>query len=156
MQELQNTAWVDVWVWNYLRDHYSVCEGRFSFLFWKQHCRKCGEIICYNCSVLKHLQDCNTSESVRMCTPCLSGLRSSNWAVLGGWKIVQSTQYESNSHTESCTAFAANGLILSRKTKFRDLQHCGRIYGGPGIKNASVKSTTDLYRPISWIKYCVK
>jgi hypothetical protein len=50
-----------------------LCHKKWTPLFRRHHCRKCGDVVCKNCSsnklLLKHI---NESKKVRACDPCYS------------------------------------------------------------------------------------
>jgi len=46
----------------------NVCSEKFTFLFRKHHCRKCGLIICENCSII--CASITDKDKIRICNKC--------------------------------------------------------------------------------------
>ncbi|KAJ1970761.1 hypothetical protein H4R34_005958, partial [Dimargaris verticillata] len=70
-----------------------VCQTTaFTLLIRKHHCRACGRVICYRCSVMTSVR---MEKAVRMCTDCFRRYRQRS--ELGGWAAASLRQHASAS-----------------------------------------------------------
>jgi FYVE zinc finger len=51
-------------------DHCMKCDNRFTFFNRRHHCRRCGLLVCDDCSKAR-IPTSNTSCNVRVCSPCV-------------------------------------------------------------------------------------
>jgi len=60
-----------VWVPDEFQDRCSLCNSSFTFLNRKHHCRKCGSLVCSNCSSKKMIiSEISTTYFLKVCTKC--------------------------------------------------------------------------------------
>jgi len=60
-----------VWVPDKFQDSCGICQSAFTFINRKHHCRKCGSLVCRNCSSKKLIvQEISTTYSLKVCQKC--------------------------------------------------------------------------------------
>lgn len=63
-----------VWVPNRCVDHCMTCQRKFSVAHRRHHCRRCGGLVCGNCSSKRQLlRRVDAERSVRVCDACVTG-----------------------------------------------------------------------------------
>ncbi|CAK5159786.1 unnamed protein product [Aphanomyces euteiches] len=82
-----------------------ICNQNFWILNTKTHCRKCGEVVCRNCSKKWTITLMGTSVSLRICTSC---------------SLASSTPMASRKPTSTTTT-------VSCSPRFQDSLACGRF-----------------------------
>lgn len=64
-----------VWVPDAESNNCMICKkSQFTFLNRRHHCRKCGAVVCGNCSTQKVLLPSQSSKPLRVCDPCYDNL----------------------------------------------------------------------------------
>ncbi|XP_063685693.1 pleckstrin homology domain-containing family F member 2-like [Bolinopsis microptera] len=67
------TELAPAWIPDDAATHCMICaKVKFSPIARKHHCRRCGKIVCNNCSTKRLLLASQSSEPVRVCDPCFA------------------------------------------------------------------------------------
>ncbi|XP_071500345.1 pleckstrin homology domain-containing family F member 2-like [Diadema antillarum] len=65
-----------VWVPDHDAPHCMLCNKRFTTLFRRHHCRKCGKVVCQACSAKKFMLPLQSNTPLRVCDYCYQQLSS--------------------------------------------------------------------------------
>ena len=70
----QHTSESPIWVPDYYTSVCMRCGKRFSMLNRRHHCRRCGFVVCNNCSTQRTLLPDQASQPLRVCDTCFQQL----------------------------------------------------------------------------------
>eukprot|EP01063_Lacrimia_lanifica_P012595 TRINITY_DN1924_c1_g1_i1.p1 TRINITY_DN1924_c1_g1~~TRINITY_DN1924_c1_g1_i1.p1 ORF type:complete len:939 (+),score=385.02 TRINITY_DN1924_c1_g1_i1:78-2894(+) len=50
--------------------HCNICQRPFTFLYRRHHCRRCGQLVCGECSPFRHEVPAKSGRKIRICVQC--------------------------------------------------------------------------------------
>eukprot|EP01083_Nonionella_stella_P104175 298216_1 len=128
-----------IWVADISSKYCKICEEQFTVMFRKHHCRRCGQLVCADCSKSRmKLPSTAEKDAVRVCNLCVQTLKIFRKTLADTWV----DDYES----EQCLICDSEFTLFSRRHHCRrcGLLVCGKCSSGRALLPRINK--TDMVR----------